>query len=137
MSTRITRLTQYLKESEEEFGKEDIQEFLEAYEPEIKEAWEICTSSMEIEEIEASDYDSWTITWKSKKFHGGLPERISYYLDDFCKELSEALKIDTPVSWSFAYKGPYELNFILSWRSGLDNDIRALILLKKMGKAAI
>lgn len=137
MNTRITRLAQYLKESEEEFEKEDLQEFLEAYKSEIKEAWEICTSSMEIEEIEATDYDSWAITWKSKKFHGGLPERISYYLDDLCKELSESLKIDTPVSWSFSYKGPYELNFILSWRSGLDDDIRALILLKKIDKTAI
>lgn len=122
-----------------DLNESDLEEFLETHLDDIKKLWADSTANMEIEGIEVEDEESFVIEWTSNIYNGALPQRISYYLDDFFKEFNKFIEPDGIAGWWFLPKNPYKIRYLLYYRRDLGEHFRYRIMLKKLenSKAAL
>ena len=87
--------------SDEEEKVELLSEILEESKADIKKFME--DRGLDADFVEVTEPDQFVIEYWSQEYSGRIPKKISYYLDDLAKMISENL--GTKVDWAFSPNG--------------------------------
>jgi len=105
-----------------------LTELLEILKPEIQKFME--DRSMEADFVEISDPEQFVMEYWSQEYSGRIPKKISYYLDDLAKMISE--NIGAKIDWSFSPNGNVQR---IEFNLESDPDPKILSVLKRMKNA--
>ena len=114
--------------SDEEEKVELLSEILEESKADIKKFME--DRGLDADFVEVTEPDQFVIEYWSQEYSGRIPKKISYYLDDLAKMISENL--GTKVDWAFSPNGNAQR---IEFNLESDIDPKVLSVIKRLKNA--